>query len=458
MDSVPQPPSLETIPVDIFMQVVDYLYTSRDITNLSCASKQLNSLSKEHAWHRFVLSKFPSLTNLLHRSNLRNGYDSNGIVNLEMRWEHLARSLTSQSRAWERRAFSATRISPSTIHRPDIDGNQGEIYRRITKFDPMTRTHTTFGSHCSPGRRKPKYQTTGDHPVIDADLEFTNCLHNKKEIVAWSRGERVHIRVRRSGSMSPSKQECRDYSELFNDPYNNITNAMSFSHPEYVDGLDDVSTLNIIPPTLDIRADSEGLIVDLLVGRTNGHLNRFSVNMRSEEIESSKPEFKFPSEYGELVVVNTFIPGPKQGETRRRITSTDYFGNDDSSLACTSDTYISLYKLQSLKHDIKPLDEMQVETQGRHETTAVKFLSHEKLVVGIKNHGEALRTFQATPSGLRQLDRVSNDWNHVQSKSQQTSVSKNSVYAIAPLPTTSRPGGNPSGDVFLSSWYEGPVV
>lgn len=468
-------PTLKNLPVEIFMRIVDFLGTAKDVTNLSQSCTQLSVMSKEHAWRRFVLSKFPTITYTLQISASKHLTSKFQLNKLDqpvenaadgserfppsrmsgLQWEHLAKTLTSQSRAWDRRAFSISRIAPlfharADIEHPSMLSKSGQL----TRYEIENGTYKKFGLGRAAQGPPSGAQTTGYHPVVDAKLQLSNCLHNKKEIVAWSTGAKVFLRVRRSGVFSPSEKEHVASKNLVNDAYNNITNTAFLSHEDYREGLDDVVALNIVPPTVGIRATQSDFVVDVIVGRASGYLNRFSINM----CPVINPRGGLPEDQ-DKVIVNTFVPGSKRGHTSRsRITSADVYGDEASYLACTSDGFLSLYQTESSTHNVEPLDEVKVENWSQNRTRAVKFLSHEKVVVGIERHNQALRTFQIAPDGLRLIDKLSTTVYDVANQTETEGQSIiNSIYALEPISCASRPGGNLNGDVFLSGWFDGVV-
>src|ERR1700761_8645187 len=89
---------LENLPHGILIIVFSFLTTAQSVARLASTCKKLEGAVQADGWRVFVCSRFGSLT-------LPRRVEDYG-------WMDLARTLTWQSRAWDRRAFSLASLVP----------------------------------------------------------------------------------------------------------------------------------------------------------------------------------------------------------------------------------------------------------------------------------------------------------------------------------------------------------
>jgi hypothetical protein len=443
-------PNLDVIAAEIYLKIIEHLHTARDLASLSETCRRSRDLIGRDGWRIFVQINFPSLIREL----------PPGIENCSTEWRDLARSLTTQSRAWDRRAISTASLNAGSrqvlrlvnAFQSDIEFEQfiskkGMTYcllqwdqssKRLSSFriseelplDQPAEAHRPSSS---------QRQTTPFHPAIDTRLEFSGKLSSKKQTVAWSTGPEVFIQVRRSGPFLPRPEDDPYDHCPTSDEYSNRLNWFTVQHDEFRAGADDVTSINILDPCTPVRESlPDTLAVDFIAGRASGHLHRYSVS-NAEPVR---------------VVVNTFRSFEKQGSPSRcSVRSADVNSKTGASLlvAC-SDKVISLYKTEVETHDVWPVAEIEIELNlPRAQAWNIKFSTHENLLLGLGQSPWPLYAYQASPTGLVLTEKLGDQCDI----SDMLELTSRSVYAIEPLSGCSRTGGSSNGDVFLSGCYDG---
>jgi len=443
-------PHFSTIAAEICLKVIEHLHTAKDLAHLSETCTRFRDLIVIDGWRVFVQVNFPSLIKEL----------PHGIENTAAEWKDLADSLTSQSRAWDKRAIATTSLtadprqifqnvnaSRSDLHFED-DSYKKSLISSPQQWDKSSKRLSSFRiseaiSVDQPWEAHPpsfpRRQSTPFHPTIDTRLEFSGKLTSKKQTVAWSTGPEVFVQVRRSGLFLPEPEDDRYACDPYLDDYSNRLNLFTIQHSEFRAGVDDVTSINILDPCTDVREPLPNtLTVDFIAGRASGHLHRYSVS-NAEPVR---------------VVVNTFRSFETQGSpSRRSVRSTDVNGKTEASLlvAC-SDKVISLYKTDAETHDVRPTAEFEIELDlPQAQAWTIKFSSHENLLLGLGQSPWPLHSYQASPTGLVLIEKLGDQGDI----SNVLALASRSVYAIEPLSGASRAGGSSNEDVFLSGCYDG---
>lgn len=222
--SVHDQPRLQNLPLAVWITIASFFDSAQTVARVSLACKRLNAVIQSHGWRTFVKSRFASLT--LPRSLA------------DRDWIELAKRLTTQSRAWDRRAFSLTSLVP-----------------------PVTLgTETGRGRRRGRGRGRgrgrvgnARSQTFPAHIIVDASSNIAG--HIEKETIVWGFGEDIVFQMRTS-----------KHSVLQDESWASIPGVGS----GFKSGEDDVTAISI----LDSSAQQNGL----LVGRASGYLQLLSTN------------------------------------------------------------------------------------------------------------------------------------------------------------------------------------
>ena len=454
-------PRLDTIAPELYLKITAYIQTARDLACLSNACRRFRELNDRDGWRIFVQSKFPSLVSELPVS----------VSQSPTGWRDLACLLTVQSRAWDRRAFSthsltiafgqnkewqskykhgwsSSLLQTSRKHsHNDAEQRDPRLLYKLNSGGTSLFHPKGFGGNQSNARASSqpaarRHQSTSFHPVIDAMLEFSGSLSSKKQVVAWSTGPEFVVWIMRSGNMIPKElDDSPDHTPFFDEDRNKI-NWFHVEHHEFSSGLDDITSINLVKPDGQIRPlTSDSLVVDLIAGRASGYLHRYSV--------SNVEPFR--------AVSNTFHSFESEGQPARRSVRSAHVSKntEDQLLVAISDKVLSLYNAASESHDVWPIAEFDIKVEGpgvRAWTT--KFLSQERLVVGLGQSTKPVQAYQTTPTGLFLTDTYGLVGNNEPIREGHRRTA-GSVYAIEPLSVVSRPGGSRDGDIFLTGWYDG---
>ncbi|KIX02161.1 uncharacterized protein Z518_08100 [Rhinocladiella mackenziei CBS 650.93] len=144
---------LQDLPVEVIEQIVGYLPTASSVINLSLTNRKIHAIVSANNYAIF-------------RSFVRRAFPT---IDTPPLWRDVARTLTSRSRAWERRAFLARECYPPAH---DIDDPQG------------------LG----------RVQTVGYHPVIDSYEVWQGVSWgSRKEVLAWGAAGRLRTRTVKDG-------------------------------------------------------------------------------------------------------------------------------------------------------------------------------------------------------------------------------------------------------------------
>lgn len=147
---------LQNLPVEVVQQIIGYLPTASAIINLALTNRKIHTIiaANDYAIFRaFVQGSFPSIKTPLF-------------------WKDVARTLTSRSRAWDRRAFIARECFPPS--------------------DSVDASEDVTGGW-----------TIGYRPVIDSyETWLGGSWSSRKEVLAWGAAGRLYVRTTKDGSAS----------------------------------------------------------------------------------------------------------------------------------------------------------------------------------------------------------------------------------------------------------------
>ncbi|KAJ9607142.1 hypothetical protein H2200_008214 [Cladophialophora chaetospira] len=159
---------LQDLPIEVIEQIIGHLPTASSIVNLSRSNHALHSIvsAKDYnVFRSFVQRAFPT-------------------IKTAPFWKDVARTLTSRSRAWDRRAFIAR-----------------ECYPPPENIDYPQNAHGGY--------------TIGYHPVIDSYETFEgSSWSSRKEVLAWGAAGRLRTRTTANGQTTWSSYRiAEDYRQ-----------------------------------------------------------------------------------------------------------------------------------------------------------------------------------------------------------------------------------------------------
>ncbi|KAI7238084.1 hypothetical protein KC330_g2763 [Hortaea werneckii] len=381
--------NLTNLPPELLDHIIEYLPTANTVANLGASSKSLRHAVDTDGWTTFNRTRFPSL----HPANTPSQ-------------SHTARTLTTLSKAWDRRAFVTTYIEP-----------QGNItvYPGGKKVDRWKR---------------PKGQTIGFTPQLDVYEEVGHTWQEREELLAFSAGAEVCVRrKRRRGS-----QESTAWT--------------TYRPLSAFEGRDDVTTLHLLRP----KAEQDSEIQRLVSGTANGDLWILSIPKDAGDSEDVPTSYLVTN--GQPVRSSSLLHRPA--------------ADQDLLVANMGDSTVSLYPIDQSAGKIAPSDSLDIRPPqtngGQQRVWSSEFLSPSRIATGIGPSSEPLHIYEILPTGFsKEPVRKFSLQNELFEPSDEDSVApagkkrSSSIYPIAPLPPYNAAGGSIDGNVFLSGAYDGAV-
>ncbi|KAF2215495.1 hypothetical protein CERZMDRAFT_82493 [Cercospora zeae-maydis SCOH1-5] len=383
-----QPTTLADLPPELWDYITNHLPSARSIATLGQSCKSLHAFVEKDAWKSFAKNRFPTLC----PQDISTPKD-------------VARTLTSLSRAWDRRAFVATHVEP----RLDI---------------------TTF-----PGRKKaekwkrPRGQTIGFTPQVDAYEDIQGTWRDRTEVFAFSAGAEVCIRhTTRDGG--PDHVRWMTYRPL-----------------SAREGRDDITAMHLVRPDATIGDERQHVIT----GTANGELQLLGISIDDpydQDVRTTYFATQGMPVRSSSLLQEPFLPtllAANLGDSRIALYSVD----PEQSKTCPSSQF-----------DLKPVLRTDGNPSPNHRAWSTNFLSRTLLAVGAGPSEEPLHIYPITETGLdrdgvRKIN-LQNDFDALDGSIMLQGFPKKStsnVYTTVPLPAGIGCSGN--GEVFLSGAYDG---
>jgi hypothetical protein len=384
---------LENLPLALLEMIFASLDTVQSLAHLSLASKKLLRAVQTTGYRAFAKGHFCSLS-------LQRGIR-------DEQWQAVARMLTWQSRAWDRRAFSVASVVP-----PPAKSLQGHGERRRGRQQQ---------------HRQARMQSFPPQIVVDASARLNGQVED--ETVAWGVGENVVVRWRNLKRSDLKKEKWK---------------AIDGGPLGFKAGEDDVTAISILA---DSPAGS-----GLLVGRASGQLHLLSTD--KEDFGEMKASFE-----------------PYAPMMQSDVQHFDVNGSHDTVAVITKENvlFYPLAGAMSEKSEVgqvstipavvpaEVLNLRQMESsQGFRSLRAAKFLPNGDLAICANGSREPLRYIQRRPTGTV----ISNAAKMLPSER----CAKSFLYSpdrlqnardLLPVNTSSIAGG--SGNTILSSYDDGTV-
>jgi WD40 repeat protein len=396
------PTTLTDLPPELLDHITTYIPSAQGISRLGATSKSLHAYIEKHGWQAFTKARFPSL-----QPNPPHDEDPRGPS-----YRDPARTLTTLSKCWDRRAFIARYTEPA--------GN-------VTSY-PGVRNVQRW--------RRPRGQTIGYTPKMSVYEEIGARWNSRREILAFTAGAEICIRDKKTHRDGLENVRWKTYRPV-----------------SAYEGRDDFTTLHLIDPVYSGTRDSLALIT----GTANGDLWHVII----PESQKDDVHIRYFATQGLPVRDSSLLGGP---------------GEQDLLAANLGDSTISLYPVHQDADKIAPWCTINVppptSTNGdrkrHHRVWSTQFLSEKHLAAGIGISDEPILIFSLTPSGIEQdpIRRfgLQND-NSAQSSidlpqpGALASKHASSIYPIVPLPIANAFNAETYHDsnVFLSGAYDGII-
>ncbi|KAK0248248.1 hypothetical protein B0A54_07925 [Friedmanniomyces endolithicus] len=393
------PTTLSDLPPELLDHIATYLPTAQSISRLGTASKSLHAFVEKNAWQTFTRARFPSV----HTNGFSDPTSGRSI----------ARSLSTLSRAWDRRAFNARYVEPHG----DIRAYPGD--KRPERW------------------KRPRGQTIGFTPQLDVYEDVGPRWQDREETLAFSAGAEVCVRKKRR---SKGREDVVWWTYRPLSAY---------------EGRDDVTTLHLLRPDSG-GGDPHGQ--RLITGTANGDLRLLSL----------------PEGPGGEVSTTHFTT---QGLPVRSSTLLQPPFAPALLAASLGDSLVNLYHIDPSQTKIAPSSSTEIhppqttnaEQRARHQRIwSTQFLSSQTLAVGIGPSDQPIHIYDLTPSGFTKnpsrrfsLQNTDLTLSRLDLSPPGTSAEpkkpSSSIYPIVPLPPSSSAASSAEGTVFLSGAYDSTI-
>lgn len=396
------PARLDTLPIGIWRAIFQHLNTAQSLGRLSQTSKALKHTVEHHGWNVFVRTHFDSL-------DLPPG-----------NWKSVAKRLTWQNRAWERRALLlSSLVSPKKLAPGITRGRGGRGGRGGARGGRAAQTFP---------------------PAVFVDAASHSKGKSEEELLAWGIGEDVIVRWRELRFSAPKKEK-----------WTKIPGEVA----GFKAGEDDVSALTLLKDPDTAKSEM------MLVGRASGHLQLLSTH----QSDMGRTIAWLQPQMGE--------DGAKVGQ--RDIQHIDVNMSQYSAAVVTKDN-LHFYPLPDQRPDPEDLD---LDENGN----PAEYLTHPTESLDIKNmegsldfqqirqvrhmpNGDVALALSGTNAPLRYLTRTQSGAVLANAAKMQASARATDTYiydapqkqtsrCILPLDTSALAGG--SAQTVLSSYDDGTI-
>lgn len=371
--------TLSTLPNEIISIIASHFERPRDLLHLALTSKRLSQFAVLDGWKALLKGRFHV-----------NGLDTDA--------RNSVHGLTTLYRNWNRKGFIARYLEPSV-------------------------ETTSLNTWESAPWRGPRGQTMGYQPSIDSYEETLGSWNSRREVLTWSAGTQIVLRVKESGSKT--EDEAKPDTKTI-DAFGHTNLWYTYKIPDSDEGRDDITSLQLLR-----SHQKEQGFESMVFGTASGMIARLDVDaQQSQTIEQGFDTLD--RSVGALTVSTSNTP----------------------LLAATlGDTSLSLFPLDCdvSEQAIEALSEVTPAIRGARtgRIWSCNFLSDEKVAIGIGPSSEPIQVYKITSDGF--LSDPYRSLSLGTSRSSQTSI-----YPI--LPVSSRiQAGSEAGNVFLSGGYDGIV-
>ncbi|SMR49728.1 unnamed protein product [Zymoseptoria tritici ST99CH_3D1] len=378
------PNKLAELPPELLSEVIVHLESASSIARLGTTSKSLRAFVEKDAWKGFCKTQFPTTA---------------PQTDYGQAYSHTARTLTSLSQAFDRRAFIARYIEP-----------RGEVtaFPQGKKLERWTR---------------PRGQTIGFIPHLDVYEDISST--SREEHLAFSAGAEVCL-----GQTSRRKSSEK-------------TAWTTYKPHSACEGRDDVTSLHLVRPEVGGKSKRE-----IIIGTANGDLQLVTLPSGSDD---QKVEITYFTTQGLPVRSSSLYQRPGQpailaaslGESKIALYQID---REQRKIAPSSEM------------TLKPVLRADGNPSTQHRAWSTTMLSSSLLAAGVGPSTEPIHIYPITEAGitrdaLRKFS-LNIDGDKVDNGSSSPAGLMSSVYTIVPLPSSS---DSSSSNVFLSGAYDGIV-
>ena len=284
----------------------------------------------------------------------------------------------------------------------------------------------------------------GFQPAVDSYQIFLGGRWNhRREVVAWSAGAELVVRVRVRSTATEEKynnaspREAREQYE----GSGTRTRWRSYRPFSAVEGRDDITSIKILKPTESSNhLDNDLDVMDqIIIGTANGDLQLLQIPV--DESGSIKTYFVTDG----VPVRSTSLSPTVEGDA-----------NSGKLLAANlSDSKLALYRVDPHESKVAPVSEIDAIPHRRKgcRIWSTRFLDPKRLVVGLGPSVEPINIFEIRPEGIvrEPIRKISLSGDVVSLEP----VTASSIYPIEALVDAN--GGTGGGYTFMSGGYDGVI-
>lgn len=382
--------TLSALPNEILSLIASHLERPRDLLYLSLASRSLSEFVKLDGWKAFLRGRFGI-----------NGLDSDAQTSVH--------GLTTLYHNWDRRGLFTKYLEPSI---------------KVTSLNNWRPVQW----------RDPRGQTMGYQPCIDSYEEMYGGWRERREVLAWSAGTQIVVRIREAGSgidkirqLKGHLAESADQNWGY-DNFGHLNSWYSYKIPESLEGRDDITSLKLL------RTHQRDLAYETIVyGTASGALSALSVS--PDQAETVQQHY----------------------DTNGRAVSSVAVSSSTSPMmaATLGDFSMSLYAMNHDRRSDMPIQPLSEGTQVAKNSRlwSCNFLCDTKVVVGLGPYHEPVQVYEITPDGFGPTPVRTFNLDHPNSRA---NLRETCVYPTLPLPHDAY-GGSKAGQTFLSGGSDGII-
>jgi WD40 repeat protein len=391
--------TLNALPNEILSLVTYHLERPQDVLHLALANRRLAEFVKLDGWKAFLKGRF-------------------GLKGLDADARNSVHGLTTLYRNWHRKGFIVRYLEPSV----------------------MTTSINTWQKN---KWRGPTGQTMGYRPSIDSYEETFGAWLERREVLAWSAGTQIVVRVKETGHSAEStwhnhsEQAQSDVSTHTFDAFGHRSAWYTYKIPDSFEGRDDINNIKLLRPH-QRNGDFEGLAF----GSVSGHLSVLSWDSTHKDSQEQQYD-----------TGNRTVDSLSVSQSKKPMLA-----------AILGNSTLALYPI---KHDSASHEQVEPLAQttpippgpGAGRIWSCTFLSDDKVAIGLGQSEEPVRVYDITPDGslLQPPRSFGLDFKSYKgSRTNQNMNHRTSVYPIVPIPGTARAGSD-AGNVFLSGGYDGLI-
>lgn len=405
--------ALDKLPVELLELVTNHLDRPRDVVHLALLCRHLANFVNLYGWEAFLKGRF-------------------GLVGPHAYAKGTVHGLTTLYRNWDKKAFTARYLQPSA---------------NVTNLNSGRKTPW----------RGPQGQTMGYQPMLDSYEETHGAWSDRREVLAWSAGTNVVMRVKETGNRATRVLGEQIAQGHVHEETEAAYESAMFGHaqawytykiPESSEGRDDITALQLLRP----------------------HQKHGEVDTDDSETNDQPEVIVFGTASGRLSIMSTHLQQRTATEqlydTENRPVGSITVSSAAEPLIAASlgDSSLAVYSTNRdlfSENSIPPLSQVQPIAPGPRvgRIWSSNFISADKVAIGLGPSYEPIQVYGITPDGLTAEPLRKFDFD-----SRQPGVSladgnmrrNTSVYPIIPICTESH-GGSHANNVFLSGAYDGIV-